>query len=170
METTKKGKTTTTETKKGRMTATDRDYKKSQGKELFIKGFALATISEIIGVGIKTVSNWRDLHDWEAEKELNNIRPSEIKKLILQYVVDIRDGKKPQHKADDLSKIASAFDRLNDGRKKAVYTMESLEDFSSFMVVMAGNSTGKKRLELIELLQTIRVYFDKYVNELLNND
>lgn len=160
----------TTSKVKGRMTAVERDYKKSQGKDLYIKGFSITNISEIIGVGIKTLSGWRDLHNWEGEKELNNIRPSEIKKLILQYVLDIKDGKKPQHKADDLAKIAAAFDRLNDSRKKAVYTMESMDGFSQFMMVMAGTNTGKKRDEILELLQTIRVYFDKYVTELLNDD
>ena len=160
----------TTSKAKGRMTAVERDYKKSQGKDLFIKGFSITNISEIIGVGVKTLSGWRELHNWEGEKELNNIRPSEIKKLILQYVLDIKEGKKPQHKADDLAKISAAFDRLNDGRKKAVYTMESIDDFSQFMMVEAGNSTGKKRDEVLVLLQTIRVYFDKYVTELLQDD
>jgi uncharacterized protein YjcR len=155
---------------KGRMTAAESDYKKSQGKDLFVKGFSITNISEIIGVGIKTLSNWRDLHNWEGEKELNNIRPSEIKKLILQYVLDIKEGRKPQHKADDLAKISAAFDRLNDSKKKAVYTMESIAEFSEFMIVLAGNNTGKKRDELLELLQNTRVYFDKYVSELLQND
>ena len=160
----------TTNKAKGRMTSVDRDYKKSQGKDLFVKGFSITNISEIIGVGIKTVSGWRDLHNWEGEKELNNVRPSEIKKMILQYVLDIKDGKKPQYKADDLSKISAAFDRLNDGRKKAVYTMESFDDFSQFMMVKAGKSTGKKREETLELLQNIRLFFDQYVTELLEND
>lgn len=155
---------------KGRMTSVDRDYKKSQGKDLFVKGFSITNISGIIGVGIKTVSGWRDLHNWEGEKELNNIRPSEIKKMILQYVLDIKDGKKPQYKADDLSKISAAFDRLNDSRKKAVYTMESFDDFSQFMMVKAGKSAGKKREDTLELLQNIRLFFDQYVTELLDND
>ena len=160
----------TTSKAKGRMTAVERDYKKSQGKDLFIKGFSITNISEIIGVGIKTLSGWRELHNWEGEKELNNIRPSEIKKLILQYVLDIKEGKKPQHKADDLAKISAAFDRLNDSRKKAVYTMESIDGFSQFMMVEAGTSTGKKRDELLEILKIVRIHFDKYVTELLQDD
>ena len=39
----------TTSKAKGRMTAVERDYKKSQGKDLFIKGFSITNISEIIG-------------------------------------------------------------------------------------------------------------------------
>jgi hypothetical protein len=160
----------TTNKTKGRMSAAESDYKKSQGKDLYVKGFSLTNISEIIGVGVKTLSNWRELHCWENEKELHSIRPSEIKKLILQYVIDIRDGKKPMHKADDLAKISAAFDRMDDDRKKAVYTMESIDGFCQFMVVEAGKNTEKKRDELIQLIKTIRPHFDKYVNTLLQND
>ena len=160
----------TTSKAKGRMTAVERDYKKSQGKDLFIKGFSITNISEIIGVGVKTLSGWRELHNWEGEKELNNIRPSEIKKLILQYVLDIKEGKKPQHKADDLAKISAAFDRLNDSRKKAVYTMESVDGFSQFMMVEAGKSTGEKRERIINTLKEIRPYLDLYITTLLEND
>lgn len=156
--------------KGGRLTAVERDYKKSQGKDLFIKGFSITNISEIIGIGIKTLSTWRDEDDWEKEKELNNIRPSEIKRMILEYVRDLKNGETPLYKADDLAKISAAFDRLNDSRKKAVYTMEGFDGFSQFMMVLAGNSTGKKRDETLNLLKSIRVYFDKYVTELLQND
>jgi hypothetical protein len=160
----------TTSKSKGRMTAAQSDYKKSQSKDLFVKGFSLTNISEILGVGIKTLSSWKELHKWENEKELFAIRPTEIKKLILQYVLDIRDGKKPAHKADDLAKISAAFDRMDDDRKKAVHTMESFDAFSQFMVVQAGNNVGQRREELLLLLQRIRIYFDKYVNELISND
>lgn len=153
-----------------RLTATESEYKKSQGKDLFIKGFSPTSISEIIGISPKTVTSWRDRFDWEKEKELHNIRPSEIKKLILQYVQDIKDGKKPTHKADDLSKISAAFDRLNDSRKKAVHTMESFDAFSSFMLEKAGKSEGKKRDILLEKIKDFRLYFDEYVNQLLQHD
>ncbi|WP_286913134.1 terminase gpP N-terminus-related DNA-binding protein [Flavobacterium sp. UBA4197] len=160
----------TNKNKGGRLTAVERDYKKSQGKDLYIKGFSITNISEIIGVGIKTLSGWRDSDDWEKEKELNNIRPSEIKRMILEYVRDLKNGETPLYKADDLSKISAAFDRLNDSRKKAVYTMESFDGFCQFMMVQAGNNTGKKRETHIDLLKTVRPYFDKYITELLQND
>lgn len=153
-----------------RLTAAQADYKKSQGKDLFIKGFSITNIYEIIGIGVKTLGKWRDEDDWETEKELSNIKPSEIKNLILRYVLDIKEGKTPKHKADDLSKIAAAFDRLNDGRKKAVYTMESIDGFSSYMLEKAGKNTGKKREDLLNKLKDIRPDFDAYVSELLQND
>ena len=160
----------TIKNKGGRLTATERDYKKSQGKDLFIKGFSLTNISEIIGVGIKTLGNWRDEDKWEESKELSSIRPSEIRTMILSYVSAIKKGETLTYTADQLSKVAAAFDRLNDSRKKVVYTMESFEEFSQFMMVMAGNASGKKREEILEQLKIIRPLFDKYVTELLQND
>ena len=159
-----------TKAKGGRMTSIERDYKKSQAKDLFVKNFSITNISEIIGVGVKTLGNWREEGQWDKEKELNNIRPSEIKRLILEYVRDIKNGETPVYKADDLSKISAAFDRLNDSRKKAVYTMESFDAFCQFMMVIAGNAVGKKRDEYIELIKAIRPFFDKYVSELLQHD
>lgn len=156
--------------KTGRLTAVERDYKKSQGKDLFIKGFSISNISEIIGIGVKTLSTWRDEDDWEKEKELNNIRPSEIKRMILEYVRDLKNGETPLYKADDLSKISAAFDRLNDSRKKAVYTMESFDDFSQFMLVKAGKNTGKKRDEILDFIKSVRPFFDEYITELLQHD
>lgn len=152
------------------MTSVERDYLISQGGELYSKGFTPQSISDLLKVGIKTIYKWRDENDWEKQKELNTIRPSEIKKMILEYVVAIKNGEAPPYKADDLSKISAAFDRLNDKRKRAVYTMESLDDFSSFMMTTAGKSKGKQRDELLELLKQIRVHFDKYVTQLLKND
>lgn len=152
------------------MTSAERDAKILQGKELFIKGFAINNISEITGVGIKTLNEWRKDNDWDRDKELSNIRPSEIKKLILQYVQDIKEGKKPTHKADDLSKISAAFDRMNDARKIAVYSMESIDGFSNWMLVLAAKNLGKKREKILDLLKEVRPYFDSYINELLEND
>jgi len=152
------------------MTSAQRDYLMSQGVELYAKGFSVQSISELLGVGVKTVYKWRDDEDWEKQKELSNIRPSEIQKMILEYVVAIKNGEAPPYKADDLSKISAAFDRLNDSRKKAVYTMESFDEFSSRMMTQAGQAKGKKREELLKLLKEVRVHFDKYITELLKHD
>ena len=152
------------------MTSVERDYLVGQGGELYAKGFTPQSISDLLKVGLKTIYKWRDENNWEHLRELNNIRPSEIKKMILEYVVALKKGETPLYKADDLSKISAAFDRLNDTRKKAVYTMESFDEFSSSMMTKAGKAKGKKREELLELLKEIRVHFDKHVGELLKND
>ncbi len=160
----------TTNKAKGRMTSVERDYKKSQSKDLFVKGFSMNNISEIIGVGIKTLSKWRDDFNWQDEKDLNSLKPSTIRNLTLKMALAIEKGQKLPYKADDISKVVAAFDRISDSKKKAVYTMESIDGFSQWMIVQAGNNTGKKRDEFLELIKEIRPFFDRYVTELLQND
>lgn len=153
-----------------RLTAAEADYKKSQGKELFVKGFTIANISEIIGIGVKTLGKWREEGKWDEEKDLASLKPSNIRKLTLKMALAIENGKPLPYKADDVSKVVAAFDRITDSKKIAVYTMESIDGFSSYMLEKAGKSIGKKREVLLELLKEIRPHFDSYVTELLQND
>ncbi|ADX66843.1 Uncharacterized conserved protein [Weeksella virosa] len=149
------------------MTSAERDYKRSEAKKLFVLGLSIINISELISVGEKTLRNWRELDKWDEEKEINNIRPSEIKKMILQYVLDVKNGETPRYKADDLAKVSAAWDRLDDNRKRAVNAMESFDDFSGDMMLLAGQANGKKRESILELLKAIRPYLDKYITKLL---
>ena len=153
-----------------RLKAADADYKKSQGKELFVKGFTITNISEIIGIGVKTLGKWRDEDKWDEEKELASLKPSDIRKLTLKMALAIEKGEPLPYKADDVSKVVAAFDRITDSKKIAVYTMESLDGFSSYMLEKAGKNTGKKREIILDLIKEIRPHFDAYVSELLQND
>lgn len=156
--------------KRGRMSSVERDYKMSQGRQLFVKGFSLPNISEIIGVGEKTLRDWRDGDKWEEEKELSSLKPSNIRKLTLKCALAIEKGEELPYSPDAISKIVAAFDRIADSRKIAVYTMESLDGFCEFQTELAAKSIGKKRDEILENLKSIRVHFDRYITELLQND
>lgn len=153
-----------------RLTSAESGAKKHQGKDLFVKGFTVTNISEIIGIGVKTLAKWRDDDNWEEEKELASLKPSTIRKLTLKMALAIEKNEKLPYKADDISKIVAAFDRITDSKKVAVYTMESIDGFSSYMLENAGKNIGKKREVLLELLKEIRPHFDAYVTELLQND
>lgn len=152
------------------MTAAEADYKKSQGRELFVKGFAVANISEIIGVGEKTLGKWRKENAWDDEKDIASLKPSNIRKLTLKMALAIQNGEPLPYKADDISKVVAAFDRITDSKKIAVYTMESIDGFSSYMLEKAAQNGGKKREDLIAILQTVRPHFDEYISKLLQDD
>lgn len=153
-----------------RLTAVEADYKRSQAKELFLKGFTISNISDIIGVGVKTLSRWRDDDKWQEERELASLKPSNIRRLTLKCALAIEKGEELPYRADDISKIVSAFDRITDFKKIAVYTMESLDGFSSYILERAGRSSDKKREELLTLIKSVRPYFDAYITELLQKD
>jgi len=153
-----------------RLKASDADYKKTQGKELFVKGFNITNISEIIGIGEKTLGKWRKEGNWDEEKELQTLKPSNIRRQTLKCALAIEKGEEPPYKADDISKIVAAFDRITDSRKKAVYSMESIDAFCSYMLEKAAKNQGKKRENILELIKEIRPHFDAYITELLQDD
>lgn len=153
-----------------RLTAAESDYKKSQARELFVKGFSITNISEIIGIGTKTLGNWRAAQNWDEEKEISALKPSNIRRLTLKMALAIEKGEDLPYKADDISKVVAAFDRITDTKKIAVYTMESIDGFSSYVLQRAAQNTGKKRDEILTIIKTIRPLFDDYITELLQND
>ncbi|SDE76822.1 terminase gpP N-terminus-related DNA-binding protein [Riemerella columbipharyngis] len=153
-----------------RLKAAEADYKKSQGRELYSKGFSITNISEIIGIGVKTLSKWREEEDWDEEKELQTLKPTSIRRLTLKCALAIEKGEPMPYKADDIAKIVAAFDRITDSKKIAVYTMESIDNFCAFMLEKAGKATGKKRDELLNQIKAVRPYFDEYITQLLSDD
>jgi hypothetical protein len=154
----------------GRLTAVEREQKIADCKKLFISEFSLETIHQITGITVKTIASWRDKYNWTEEKELNTIKPSEIRKLTLKQALAISKGEPLPYKTDDISKIVAAFDRITDNRKIAVYTMESIDGFSNFMLEKAATSNGKQRALLLEQLKQIRPLFNQYVTRLLQDD
>ena len=152
-----------------RLTAVEADYKRSQGKELFTKGFSIANISEMIGIGVKTLGKWREEGKWDDEKELQTLKPSTIRKLTLRSAQAIERGEPLPYKVDEITKVVAAFDRITDHDKIAVYTMESIDGFTNFILEREGQSSGKKRETYMELIKTIRPYFDMYITDLLQN-
>lgn len=154
---------------RGRMPNSVRDQKMAQGKDLFVKGYSIQTISDILELSLDTITKWRKDNGWDAEKELNNISPSEIRGLILKNVEAIKKGKKMPYKPDDISKLVAALDKIDDKRKEAVYTMEAFNKFSKWLLEKAVAVTGNKREEILKRVQDLRVDQDLYVNELLES-
>ncbi len=155
---------------KGRMTKEQREEKQSQGRQLYASGFSLSDISSIIGVTEKTLRSWRDTHLWEEERELSTLKPSRLKRLTLKSALAIEKGEPLPYKADDISKIVAAFDRITDSRKVAVYTMESIDTLTKFMLEMAGKAKGQKRNDILDDIKKIRPYADKLITKLLQDD
>lgn len=153
-----------------RLSAVEKDRKLNDCKRLFVSGFAIENIKDITGITAKTIAAWRDKYNWLEEKELATLKPSEIRKLTLKQALAISKGEKLPYKSDDISKIVAAFDRITDSRKIAVYTMESIDGFSNFMLEAAAVAKGKKREEILEAIKSVRPYFDGYVSKLLQDD
>ena len=156
--------------KKGRMTNQERDRVKNDALGLFLRGYSLQSISEMetIQVGVASLRKWAKEGDWEERKKLENISPSEIKDMILKNVAAIKSGRQMPYPPDSISKLASAWEKMDDPRKRAFYTMEAFMGFAQWLIDKAFTLKGNKRKQIIELLKTVRELQDEYLTTLLD--
>ncbi len=154
----------------GRLKSEIRDQKKREAKHLFINGFSIINISKIVNISVKTLAEWRKEDNWDEEKELNSIKPSAIRKLTLKQALAIANGDPLPYKTNDIINTVAAFDRITDSRKIAVYSMESIDNFSNFMLELAAAAKPKKRQEVLETLKITRPFFDLFITKLLQDD
>lgn len=153
----------------GRMRNAERDRKIKDAEALYIRGFSIQSISEFetIQVGTKTLAGWKKLHNWDEKKQLENISPNEIKGMIRSNIAAIKSGKQMTYKPDDISKLASAWDKMDDNKKKAVYSMEAFDGFIDFFTDIVAKSKGDKRENNLQLLKQIRTLQDNYIETLI---
>jgi len=151
------------------------NQKKLYGKDLFIKGFDIDTISDIISFSVSTIRKWAREDDWESAKKASFIALSEIRNIILQSFADLKDGKTPKIKPDEAAKYASAFEKLSDKRKTLTYMYEAFEMLTvEFMKDIQNAKEDSVRFDALELLRRVREKMDKVITTLtatvLNND
>lgn len=151
------------------MSNTERDRKMADARGLFLRGYSFQSISEMetILVGVKTLTKWAKEECWEEQKQLENISPNEIKAMILKNVAAIKSGKAMPFKPDDISKLASAWEKMDDAKKRAVFTMEAFDGFINFLLDKTVKTKSKKRERALELLKEIRENQDEYLNTLI---
>lgn len=86
------------------------------------RGFTPPEIAEELGRNLKTIYGWRDKYGWDDTKDLLNITPSELKKILLTEATRIAKGgvrkdaegnEIPPIDADSLSKVMKAYDYMS---------------------------------------------------------
>lgn len=151
----------------GKFTKIQGDKKRQYGKSLYIKGFDLPTISDIIEVADSTLKKWRDTDRWEDARNSAFIAISELRNTILQSFIDLKDGKKPTIKPDEAAKYASAFERLGDRKKILTYMYEAFEMLTDELTKDIQEAKGKKEKEFaLEILKRVRTKTDAIITKL----
>lgn len=155
--------------KSGRMQNADRDKKISDALGLYVRGYSLQSISEMetILVGVKTLTSWKRKFNWDEEKQLQNISPNEIKAMIRSNIAAIKSGKAMPYKPDDISKLAASWERMDDIKKKAVYSMEAFDGFIDWFLDVIAKSKADKREKNLEYLKIIRLLQTEYIDTLI---
>lgn len=131
----------------GRLTKKQSDQKKRQGKRMFINGFSKDEIAEILEVHVQTIDRWYKSENWQKEKDVHSLSIAELKRETLQCFADMKEGKQPKISPDQLSKLASTFDKLSDKKKALAYMYENYELLSDALLKDALSERSKKKKE-----------------------
>jgi hypothetical protein len=158
-----------------RFTKEQQEQKKHYAKNLYIKGFDIETIADIIQVALSTVKRWYKDDNYEAARNSNFIALSELRNTILQSFMDLKEGKKPNIKPDEAAKYASAFEKLSDRKKVLTYMYESFEMLTEELAKDIQKARNAKDKEFaLTILKRVRDKSDliltRLTNEALDNN
>ena len=137
------------------------EKKKREAKELYVKGFEIETISEIINVSATTIGRWAKIDEYEQARNSKYIALSELRNVILQSFIDMKDGKKPNIKPDEAAKFAAAFEKLSDKKKVLSYMHDNYEMLTDELIKEVQETKGIKNKEFaLAVLKKVREVTD----------
>lgn len=146
----------------GRLNKKESDQKKRQGKRMYVNGFSRMEIAEILEVHIETIKRWYKKYEWQDEKDMHSLSISELKRETLQTFADMKAGKTPKMSPDQLSKLASTFEKLSDKRKALAYMFENFETLTDAILKDAMSERKKSEKER-------KIEISKYVRDLMED-
>lgn len=86
-------------------------------------------IAEALGKNIKTIYSWRDKYGWDDTRQMFELSPTELKKMLMASAIRIARGELRKDKdgnelreidADAISKIMKAYDYMSSKTSAAV--------------------------------------------------
>ncbi len=157
-----------------RISKNEASKKRKDAKDLFMKGFTLDDIAEIIEMSVITVRKWYAADRWESEKQSNIISLSEIRNTILISFNEIKQGLKPTIDAKTAMQYANAFEKLSDKKKMLSYMFESFELMTNELLIDIEKAKSNDRQKCLDILKIVREKMDiviqKTKQEVLGND
>jgi transposase-like protein len=111
---------------------------KSVIEDLYInKDYTLEQIAAEFDISVQTLSKWKkgekDQKTWDERKVFVQLTPTRLKEMLLGEALSISEGKEPTFKADSISKIMAAVDRL-DKRVNPRTVITVMKNFDKWMV------------------------------------
>jgi hypothetical protein len=149
---------------KGRLSNKERDQKKQEALDLYVRGYTFQTINEIVNIGISTLRKWAKAGNWDEEKDNARITPKEIQSIIRKCIIAAKNGKPMPYTADSISKMAAAWNKLDDPEKRAVLTMEAYNDFTGFLLDKVVKLKPEKRKKELAFIKKVRELQDEHMN------
>lgn len=107
-------------------------------EDLYInKDYSLEQLAAEFDISVQTLVRWKKGENgersWDERKVFVQLTPTRLKELLLSEALSLSEGKEPTFKADSISKIMSAVDRL-DKRVNPRTVITILKNFDKWMV------------------------------------
>lgn len=145
-----------------RFTKQEKEAKISYAKKLYVKGFDLTTIADMLGVTASTISKWSKDNDFETAKRASMISINEIRNAILETYEQMKAGNKPVLSPDQISKLVSSFEKLSPSQKSITWVTEGFEELTeSFLQEIQHTKSEKKKDVIYKELQAARKHMDR---------
>ncbi len=144
-------------------------------RQLYVKGFDINTIAEILKLSANTISRWAREHEFERSRRSQIIALSEIRNSILESYADMLEGKQPKIKPDDAAKYAMAFERFSARKQVLTYMYEAFELLTEqYQRNIQNAQTNADKETALKDLQKLRANMDivigKLTDEVLGNE
>ena len=147
-----------------KLSKNDAAKKRSQAKELFVKGLSLDTIADIIGISLVTLRRWAKDDDFDSARAVATLSVSQMRRTILDAFVDLQNGRQPKVNPDAASKLAAAFEKLSDRRKLLPYLFEAYELLTDHLALQVEAAHSRKDKEAaLSLLKAVRTATDEVI-------
>jgi len=141
------------------------DAKKQEGRNLFVKKFDFIQISKLIKVSTRTLSKWSKEEGWEELKKMQDLSISSLKNQILETFHDMKSGRTPKLTSDEISKLASAFEKLSDRKKHLAYMYDSFQELIAELAKEVTLAKGKDKESKLEIYKYIAVLMEKLTSK-----
>jgi len=124
------------------------EKKKREAKDLYVKGFDIETISDIITVSANTIGKWAKSDNFEQARNSKFIAMSELRNVILNSFIAMKNGEKPNIKPDDAAKFAAAFEKLSDKKKVLSHMHDNYNLLTDELINDVQSAKGQKNKEI----------------------
>ncbi|MDD4820521.1 MAG: hypothetical protein PHD21_06785 [Flavobacteriales bacterium] len=156
-----------------RLSKSDTQQKKAQGKDMYLRGVDLDTVATYLGLKSSTVFRWAQVENWEDTRKLYQLTPTEIKRAVLDSWDSVLKGDKPKVSADMAVKYARAFELCSDPRRLLSYCYEVAKILRAQLLKKVETAPKNKKESVLNFVKQVNeeldIMEDKLYKEVMKN-
>lgn len=144
------------------------EIRRQQARDLYIKGFDIPTIADLIGMAPSTVAKWAELLHFDDDRRARQITISEMRETILDSFQKLKAGQKPSISPDAAAKYAKAFEQLSDRRRCLPHMFEAYDILTDRLTLRVQSAHSKADREAaLAVVKIVRQVSQQILTDLI---